>query len=375
MRKMFNKIKKNILICDLIFVGINILINFILYLMNLRFRLWVIILIILISIIGFVVGIFQQIYLYSDNKKRTIVLSLLGAIPIIILISISIPIVGFIAIFSYKPEHTTILDNKKYVAVVSSFLKVDVDYYDYYGFLLMGTRVKVHGYFGKGGYDPFINPNVSDGVEYTYYDDNGKVKSKRTETFIKDKDGNIIDKNNYNIDIDKNNDFDDSDDYVLPENEEVLYERKFNKTILRFGKVDNALGQNMLVHVLRSKDNGKNFYVVSDDVIQVSNEAEFVFLNENLGFVISTGKIYLDNSKVGLYTTNDSGKTFISAKFNYTNNNVEYISIENVPYYDNNILKIKCSVYQVNSNKDGYENKELVFISNDNGLNWNLENN
>lgn len=375
MRKMFNKIKKNILICDLIFVGINILINFILYLMNLRFRLWVIILIILISIIGFVVGIFQQIYLYSDNKKRTIVLSLLGAIPIIILISISIPIVGFIAIFSYKPEHTTILDNKKYVAVVSSFLKVDVDYYDYYGFLLMGTRVKVHGYFGKGGYDPFINPNVSDGVEYTYYDDNGKVKSKRTETFIKDKDGNIIDKNNYNIDIDKNNDFDDSDDYVLPENEEVLYERKFNKTILRFGKVDNSLGQNMLVHVLRSKDNGKNFYVVSDDVIQVSNEAKFVFLNENLGFAISTGKIYLDNSKVGLYTTNDSGKTFISAKFNYTNNNVEYISIENVPYYDNNILKIKCSVYQVNSNKDGYENKELVFISNDNGLNWNLENN
>lgn len=375
MRKMFNKIKKNILICDLIFVGINILINFILYLMNLRFRLWVIILIILISIIGFVVGIFQQIYLYSDNKKRTIVLSLLGAIPIIILISISIPIVGFIAIFSYKPEHTTVLDNKKYVAVVSSFLKVDVDYYDYYGFLLMGTRVKVHGYFGKGGYDPFINPNVSDGVEYTYYDDNGKVKSKRTETFIKDKDGNIIDKNNYNIDIDKNNDFDDSDDYVLPENEEVLYERKFNKTILRFGKVDNSLGQNMLVHVLRSKDNGKNFYVVSDDVIQVSNEAKFVFLNENLGFAISTGKIYLDNSKVGLYTTNDSGKTFISAKFNYTNNNVEYISIENVPYYDNNILKIKCSVYQVNSNKDGYENKELVFISNDNGLNWNLENN
>ena len=33
------------------------------------------------------------------------------------------------------------------------------------------------------------------------------------------------------------------------------------------------------------------------------------------------------------------------------------------------------SVYQINSNKDGYENKEMIFISNDNGLNWNLENN
>ena len=375
MKKMFNKIKRNILICDLIFVGINILINFILYLMNVRFRLWVIILIILISIIGFVVGIFQQIYLSSDNKKRTIILSLLGTIPIVILILISLPIVGFIAIFSYKPEHTTTLDNKKYVAVVSSFLHVDVDYYDYYGFLLMGTKVKVHGYFGNGGYDPFTNPNVSEGVEYTYYDDNGKVKSKRTETFIKDKDGKVIDKNNYNIDIDRNNNFDDSDNYVLPENEEVLYAKKFNKIILRFGKADDVLGQNMLVHVLRSKDNGKNFYVVSEDVIQVSNEAKFVFLNEKLGFVINTGEIYLDNRKVVLYITNDSGKTFVSSNFKYTNENVDYISVESMPYYEKDVLKIKCSVYQVNSTKGGYENKELIFISSDNGLNWNLENN
>lgn len=373
MKKVFNKVKNNIFICDLIFVSINIVINFILYLMNMRFRLWFIILILLISIVGFIVGIFQLIYKYSDNKIKAIFISLLGFVPIVILFFLFMPIISFLAIFSYKPEHITTLDNKKYVAVVSSFLNVDVDYYDYYGFLLMGTKVKVHGYFGKGGYDPFTNPNVSDGVEYTYYDDKGKVKSKRTETFIKDKDGKVIDKNNYNIDTDKNNDFDDSDNYVLPENEEVLYERKFNKTILRFGKVDNVLGQNMLVHVLRSKDNGKNFYVVSDDVIQVSNEAKFVFLNENLGFAISTGNIYLDNSKVGLYTTNDSGKTFISAKFNYTNDNVDYISIEEVPYYDNDTLKIKCSVYQINSNKDGYEDKELVFISNDNGLNWNLE--
>ena len=59
----------------------------------------------------------------------------------------------------------------------------------------------------------------------------------------------------------------------------------------------------------------------------------------------------------------------------YTNENVDYISLESMPYYENNVLKIKCSVYQVNSNKDEYENKDLTFISNDNGLNWNLENN
>lgn len=376
MKKRFNKIKKNILIYDLIFVVFNILLNFMLYLMNVRFRLWAIMIIILISVVAFIVGIFQQIYLSSDNKKRTIILSLLGIIPILTLILISLPIVGFVAIFSYKPEHTTMLDNKKYVAVVSSFLHVDVDYYDYYGFLLMGTKVKVHGYFGKGGFDPFVNPNIADGVEYTYYDNKGKIKSKRSETYIKYKDGKIIDKNNYNIDIDKTDKFDDSDNYLLPENEEVLYEKRFNKTILRFGKVDDISGKNILVHVLRSKDNGKNFYVVSDDVIQVSNEAKFVFLNEKLGFIINTGEIYLDNRKVGLYITNDSGKTFISSNFKYTNENADadYISIKSLPYYEKDVLKIKCSVHQVNSTKDGYENKELIFISSDNGLSWNLEN-
>ncbi len=375
MKKIFNKMKNNIFLCDLLFVGINILINFILYLMDMRFMLWVIILIILISVIGFIVGIFQQIYISSDNKKKVAIFSLLGTIPIILLISLVMPIISFFTLFSYRPEHITTLDNKKYVAVVSSFLHVDVDYYDYYGFFLMGTKVKVHGDFGKGGFDPFTNPNAADSVEYTYYDKKGKIKSKRSETFIKDKNGKIIDKNNYNLDIDRSGSIDDSDNYLLPENEEVLYEEQFGKIILRFSKVDNVLGQNMLVHVLRSKDNGKDYYVVSDDVIQVSNEAKFVFLNENLGFAISNGKIYLDNSKTGLYVTRDSGKTFTSSIFKYTNENVDYISVEEVPYYENNVLKIKCSVYQINSNKDGYENKELIFISIDDGLTWSLKNN
>ena len=373
MKKILNKIKNNIFIYDLIFIGINILINFILYLLNIRFRLWVIISIVLISFIGFIVGIIQLLYISSNNKKEAIIFSLLGIVPIVILICIFMPIIGFVAIFSYKPEHTTTLDNKKYVAVVTSFLHVDVDYYDYYGPILMGTKVKVHGDFGKGGYDPFTSSHTPDSVEYTYYDNNGKIKSKRTETFIKDKDGNIIDKNNYDIDIGNSSNINESDNYLLPEDEEILYEKKFGKTILRFGKTDNVLGQNMLVNVLRSKDNGSNFYVISNEAIQVSNEAKFVFLNENLGFIVINGNIDLNRDNKGLYVTNDGGKTFKDAIFNYQNSSVSYISIKDVPYYDNNILKIKCSVYQINSKKDGYEDKDLIFASED-GLTWNLIN-
>lgn len=63
-----------------------------------------------------------------------------------------------------------------------------------------------------------------------------------------------------------------------------------------------------------------------------------------------------------------------SANFKYTNDNVEYISIKGMPYYDDGILKIKCLVYQFDSIKDKYVNEKLIFISNDNGINWELNN-
>lgn len=373
MRKFFNKSKFNILIYDLIFVVFNILLNFLLYLLNMRFRLWFIVIIVLISIIGFIIGMFKVLYNSYEDKKTVIIFSMLSVITILIFIALLLPIIGFIGIFTYKPEHTVELDNKKYVAVVNSLFHVNVNYYDYYGPLLMGTKVKVYGYFGNGDYDPFNNPNIVGNVEYTYYDDKGKIKYKRTVNFIKDGNGNIIDNNSNDIDINPPK-YNENDRYLLPEDEEVLYEKKFGKTILRFTRVDYILGQRSLVRVLRSKDNGKNFYVVSDDVIQVSNEAKFIFLNENLGFAISNGKIYLSSNSVpGLYVTNDGGKTFESSKFKYENEDVEYINIKDFPYYDKGILKIKCLVYEFNTSKDSYENKELIFISKDNGLNWILQ--
>ncbi len=373
MKKIFNKIKSNILLYDLIFTVVIILINFILYLVNLRFRLWFIIIIILICAIGFIIGIFQQFFKSSENKKIAVIMVLLIFSVSTIIIIILMPFITFVFAFSYKPEHTVILDNKKYVAVVSSFLNVDVDYYDYYGPLLMGTKIRVHGYFGNGGYDPFVNTNIADRVEYTYYDENGKTKLIRTEIFIRDNNDNIIDKIIYEDDVNKTDEFNENDNYLLPENEEVLYENKFDNIILRVGRIDYVSGKNMLVNVLKSNDS-KNFYVVSEEAIQVSNEAKFTFLAENLGFIISTDKIDFDSNKSNLYVTNNGGKTFMSSNFKYKNNNVSYLNIDGMPYYEDNSLKLKCSVYEINQNKDGYEEKTLIFISNDNGLNWILEN-
>ena len=368
MKRRLNQIKENILIYDFIFIGVNLILSFILYLMNIRFRTWMIIVISFVSVVGFVVGILQQIYKSTESKKVIITISILSFIFMATLIFVSFPFIKIGLLFSYRPEHTVVLDGKKYVAVVRSFLHVDVDYYDYYGPLLMGTKVRVHGDFGEGDFDPFEHPNSADQVEYTYYDKNGEIKAKRMEIFIKDKDGKIIDR--IKNDISGNDKFNENENYILPEDGEVLYEKKFDQTILRFSKIDNVSGQNMLVHVIKSKDDGESFYVVSEDPIQVSNEAKFVFLSKTLGFAVSTGNIDLNNNSQGLMVTNDGGKTFTSANVEYENPDVDYITIEKIPYYEKDSLKMKCSVYQLNSNRDGYEDKEITFISNDNGLHW-----
>ena len=371
MKRRLNQTKENILIYDFIFIGVNLILSFILYLMNIRFRTWMIIVISFVSVVGFVVGILQQIYKSTESKKVIITISILSFIFMATLIFVSFPFIKIGLLFSYRPEHTVVLDGKKYVAVVRSFLHVDVDYYDYYGPLLMGTKVRVHGDFGEGDFDPFEHPNSADQVEYTYYDKNGKIRAKRMEIFIKDKDGKIIDR--IKNDISGDDKFNENENYILPEDGEVLYEKKFDQTILRFSKIDNVSGQNMLVHVIKSKDDGESFYVVSEDPIQVSNEAKFVFLSKTLGFAVSTGNIDLNNNNQGLMVTNDGGKIFTSANVEYENPDVDYITIEKIPYYEKDSLKMKCSVYQLNSNRDGYEDKEITFISNDNGLHWQLE--
>lgn len=371
MKRRLNQIKENILIYDFIFIGVNLILSFILYLMNIRFRTWMIIVINFVSVVGFVVGILQQIYKSTESKKVIITISILSFIFMATLIFVSFPFIKIGLLFSYRPEHTVVLDGKKYVAVVRSFLHVDVDYYDYYGPLLMGTKVRVHGDFGEGDFDPFEHLNSADQVEYTYYDKDGKIRAKRMEIFIKDKDGKIIDR--IKNDVSGDDKFNENENYILPEDGEVLYEKKFDQTILRFSKIDNVSGQNMLVHVIKSKDDGESFYVVSEDPIQVSNEAKFVFLSKTLGFAVSTGNIDLNNNNQGLMVTNDGGKTFTSANVEYENPDVDYITIEKIPYYEKDSLKMKCSVYQLNSNRDGYEDKEITFISNDNGLHWQLE--
>ncbi len=155
--------------------------------------------------------------------------------------------------------------------------------------------------------------------------------------------------------------------------ENTLYYIEFNNEVLRFERYDYALGQNQVVGVQKSVNKGKTFENITEENIIISMEPKFIFLNEKLGFAISKPNLTKNNNYIGVKVTQDGGKNFTDGIINYDNPNIEILTVESVPYYENNELKLKCSIYQVKDNLTGYENVELIFVSIDNGLTWNLK--
>lgn len=158
------------------------------------------------------------------------------------------------------------------------------------------------------------------------------------------------------------------------QDEKNLYSRRLGNTILKFQKYDDVLGQNMVVGVEKSINHGESYTKVSKEVITVSQEARFLFVSQSVGYIISTGYVKRENDFKGFKVTLDGGKTFADAIFEYENENVDLITIEEFPYQDGNVLKMECSVYDVKNNKDGYEDRKIKFESFDKGLTWTLEN-
>ena len=162
----------------------------------------------------------------------------------------------------------------------------------------------------------------------------------------------------------KNNYYDDN----------TLYFIKFNDTILRFEHLDYVMPQNQIVAVEKSTDNGKTFKVITEGQVIVSSDPKFVFLNEQLGFAIKKSNSIKESGKYyGMYVTKDGGKTFNQSEIIYDNPNIEILTIEDVPFYDHGKLKLHCSIYQVKADKSGYENVDLYFITDNDGLTWYLD--
>ena len=101
-------------------------------------------------------GIFQLLLKIRKNYVKYVAICV-EAICLIPLTYICILIFAF----TYKPMHIVEKDGIKCVAYVRAFLRVYVDYYEYRNPLITGDEVLFTDYFGKGGFDPFV-----DGYEY-----------------------------------------------------------------------------------------------------------------------------------------------------------------------------------------------------------------
>jgi len=366
MKKILKNIKEHILIASLIFIAFNILINFWLYLLDLRYQLYVIILIIMISIISLFLGIAQVAKRYLISKK---VFKLVISINVFLLFFVITPIISVILCLTIGTEKIKIINGKKYISINGiSTHYYDLSYYDYVNSLIVGTKLKIYGDFGKKK-----NTTSFDGMLY-YYDNNGKVSKQAKIDFRIDSKGNIKEgKNFYLLNEDDALLESKANDYLLPEEAEVLYEKKFGNIVLRFSLGEYALGQTLIVNVLKSTDGGQSFYLVSDNFLQVSEKAKFVFLNENLGFATRTASVSLNEYDVNsLYVTNDGGKSFQKSNIIYETDSliVDSIHIDELPIYKDDKLIMKCSIYDYNDTNDGYVTKEIWFKSEDSGLTW-----
>ena len=147
-----------------------------------------------------------------------------------------------------------------------------------------------------------------------------------------------------------------------PDDENTLYSIKFDNIKLRFERYDYALGQNQIVGVQKSTNYGKDYEDISKEGITVSMEPKFVFLNEKLGYAVKKPNNIKENGKYyGMYVTKDGGKTFKLSEITYENSEIENLTIEDVPYYEKDKLKLHCSIYQVKEDGSGYEDVDLYF--------------
>lgn len=364
MKKFLKWISNNILLFTILVIITFIVCHFLLGFFNMGFRLSAVYTLSIIIIIGLLIGTIQ-IY----RKKGEIVRGTIIAIFICIIIFCLFfwKIILLLFAFAYTPEHVVEKEDKKYVAHVSSWLDTHVEYYDYINFLVMGKEIRLREFYNNVGKDVLADKTkewIPNNVYY--YDENGKV--------IKEENNNNIiqeNKNNSSTENEKNND----EVKVEVKKEDILYEKKINEsTYIRAVYLDSILGQRMIINIQKTIDNGntwENQLQMRDGYLTIHNGAEFVFLDENIGFINDKGLAGTFGENRKLLVTTDGGKNFVKANVIKPNTIIaENLFVDGIPYLEDNILKVKVYIIEYNN---GYQEKIYYdFYSEDNGLNWNI---
>ena len=234
------------------------------------------------------------------------------------------------------------IDNTWYVEIKrSTLVDASLNYYDLKYLIFRKKQPKF-----VQNYNNYFTPENYIGT--TYYDEEGNVIRSTT--------GNNNQTEELETDIEENA----QKEYTFPR--EVLYTKTFdNNVVIKITSIDAILARRLAVIVEKSTDGGKTFTnVLTQDSLIVGDEAEYIFLNENIGFI----KELKENENRGLRVTRDGGKTFEEVIFKVKKEELPYLYIDKMPYFEDNTLKLDASMYYTKIP----EIKKLK--SNDNGLTW-----
>ena len=295
---------------------------------------------ILLIIVGIVIGTIIAIKKLNYEKPIKIQLYtayflLEGILSIVLLAIVLFPLL-------YQRERITMIDNTWYVEIKrSTLVDASLNYYDLKYLIFRKKQPKF-----VQNYNNYFTPENYIGT--TYYDEEGNVIRSTT--------GNNNQTEELETDIEENA----QKEYTFPR--EVLYTKTFdNNVVIKITSIDAILARRLAVIVEKSTDGGKTFTnVLTQDSLIVGDEAEYIFLNENIGFI----KELKENENRGLRVTRDGGKTFEEVIFKVKKEELPYLYIDKMPYFEDNTLKLDVSMYYTKTP----EIKKLK--SNDNGLTW-----
>lgn len=151
-------------------------------------------------------------------------------------------------------------------------------------------------------------------------------------------------------------------------NSDILYEKKLNEnTIIRVKNLGAILAQRSVINIEKSTDNGKTYIGQTEEGITIHNGAEFVFLDENIGFINDPGLAGTGGENRGFLVTTDGGKTFSEANIIHPLSIEEKnLLVKGVPYIKDG--KLNVQIYTLNHSK--YPERTYYEFTSNNGLTW-----
>ena len=171
MKKIGKYIPRILLLDTAVFMAMAVTALFVIKAFHMTFREWVFFAEGAIILLGTIAGVIQLILKWEKRSKKILWMAIFGTI-----LLFASPVIYFIAVLSYTPEHVVERDGKRYVAYVKGFRHADVSYYDYVNAVVVGDRIRIREVY-KQRKDPLENPS---GCEYEiqstiYYDENGNA--------------------------------------------------------------------------------------------------------------------------------------------------------------------------------------------------------